>query len=335
MYEQTKEERDSLNEYYRKENINHPFIIDDLLIYLKELPEKLLLNIESFLLSDIPFNKSNLYVELEEQKKDLEYLSKVKNGLILLEKDNKDKLEQLQTKLDSWKLLSRVREFIDEQSGDLKNKEEKLIALDEYFRINRYSNNGKLWTSGYSINIKDMDNFSSFSVILPKNERKPRRDKDDIGLTNGEFINFIADQSNHCDYNFSILTEKEKQDIYLTYHDELPWNFEITCELEEEYITPMTETRLNRPEHTKPCGETFYVNEEEIFINLNDTLSRYYQLCPHCGYIVDIPKELLSEGIKKRIEERCLKDPNLFRKMYLYSELFSLDKSSTKEQRKL
>ena len=88
MYEQTKEERDSLNEYYRKENINHPFIIDDLLIYLKELPEKLLLNIESFLLSDIPFNKSNLYVELEEQKKDLEYLSKVKNGLILLEKDN-------------------------------------------------------------------------------------------------------------------------------------------------------------------------------------------------------------------------------------------------------
>ena len=54
-----------------------------------------------------------------------------------------------------------------------------------------------------------------------------------------------------------------------------------------------------------------------------------------CGFIVNIPKETLSDGIKKRIEERCSKDPNLFRKMYLYSELFSLDKSSSKEQKKL
>ena len=42
-----------------------------------------------------------------------------------------------------------------------------------------------------------------------------------------------------------------------------------------------------------------------------------------------------SKGIKKRIHDRNQKDPNLFRKMYLYSELLSLDNQSTKEQKKL
>ena len=335
MYQQTKEERDRLNKEYRKENKNHPFISNDLLIYLKELPVDLLLDLESFLLSDIPFKESTLYIELEKKKKNSEYILKVKNGLLLLEKDNKGKSDQFQTKLDSWKLLLRTREFVNEQSVDLKNKEKKLIALDEYFRINRYTNNGKLWTSGHSINFKDMDNLSSFSAILPKYERKPRRDKEDIGLRKGEFINFLANQSNHYDYNFSVLTEEEKQRIYLTYHDELPWNLEKTCELEEEYIPTLIDTRMERPKSTNPCGKTFYVDEKEIFINPNDTLYRYYQLCPHCGYIVNIPKEILSDGIKKRIEERCVNDPNLFDKMYLYSHLFSLDKHSTEGQRKM
>lgn len=334
MYQQAEEERERLNKKYRKENKHHPFISNDLLIYLKELPKELLLDLESFLLSDIPFNQSKLYIELEEKKKSPDFLNKVKIGLNLLEKDN-SKYSSLQTKLDSWKLMVRIREFINEQSGDLKNKEKKLTALDEYFRINRYSNNGKLWTSGYSINFKDMDNFLSFSAVLPKNERKPSRDKDDIGLKKGDFINYISNQANHYEYNFSVLTEQEKQDIYLTYHDELPWDLEKVCEFEEEYIPLMIETRLTRPDHTKPCGETFHVNEEEIFINPDDTLYRYFQLCPHCGYIVNIPKEALSDGIKKRIEERCSKDHNLFRKMYLYSELFSLDKTSTKEQKRL
>ena len=81
--------------------------------------------------------------------------------------------------------------------------------------------------------------------------------------------------------------------------------------------------------------KNFIIKEEEIFVNPNDKLYRYYQLCPHCGYIVNIPKEILSDGIKQRIEERCSKDDKLFRKMYLYSELFSLDKRSTNDQKKL
>lgn len=85
-----------------------------------------------------------------------------------------------------------------------------------------------------------------------------------------------------------------------------------------------------RSENTQPCGNIFYIKEKEVFVNPSKTTYRYYQLCPHCGYMVNIPKEILSEGIKKRIEDRCNKDDKLFRKKFLYSELFSLEKSSSK-----
>ena len=165
-------------------------------------------------------------------------------------------------------------------------------------------------------------------------QRKPFRDKNDIGLKNNSFISAIF-SAPYYEYNSSIFTENEKQQIYLQYHDELPCDLEIACELEEEYVKTMMETRLYRPEHTAPCGKNFIVKEEEIFVDPSDKLYRYYQLCPHCGYIVNIPKEILSEGIKQRIEDRCSKDDKLFRKMFLYSELFSLDKSSLNGQKKL
>ena len=72
-----------------------------------------------------------------------------------------------------------------------------------------------------------------------------------------------------------------------------------------------------------------------IFVDTRLKDNRYYQVCPFCGFIVNIPKEILSEGIITRIEDRCKKDKNLFRKMELYSELFSLDNISNKEQIKI
>ena len=334
MHEMTQEEREEINCRYRK-NGHASLINDTLLIYLNELSADLLLDLESFLLSDIPFNESKLYIELETKKQEPEYLDKIKEGLLLLKKDNANKEEIFQTKLDFWKLLSKVREFINEQSGDLKNKENKLTALDEYFRINRYSNDEKVWTSGYSINFKDTDNFSHYSSIISMYEKEPSREKNDIGLRSGFFISFVSDYSNHYEGNFSILTEEEKQDIYLEYHDELPWNLEKICEFEEQYPDATNDGRLKRPNHTQPCGETFYIKEEEIFVVPESNLYRYHQLCPRCGYIVNIPSEVLSDSIKQRIEERCEKDPYLFRKMYLYSELLILDKLSSKEQKKL
>ena len=61
----------------------------------------------------------------------------------------------------------------------------------------------------------------------------------------------------------------------------------------------------------------------------------FYQLCPKCGYIVNIPNELLSDKISLRIIERCSKDINLFRKMELYSELKALDLNSKIDQKRL
>ena len=72
-----------------------------------------------------------------------------------------------------------------------------------------------------------------------------------------------------------------------------------------------------------------------MFVYPKKSFYRYYQLCPHCGFIVNIPNEILTDGIKKRIEERCSKNPQLFKKMYLYSKLFKLEQSTSKEQKKL
>ena len=43
------------------------------------------------------------------------------------------------------------------------------------------------------------------------------------------------------------------------------------------------------------------IKENEIFVNPNDKLYRYYQLCPHCGFIVNIPKEILPLAILRPI----------------------------------
>ena len=232
-------------------------------------------------------------------------------------------------KLDLYEILSKVCDYIDEQSGDLKNKKSKLYVLDQYYRILRYENNGKIYTSGRKLNLHDCS-----SISIPLHDNVPSRDKKDIGVTRNSFISFIETAPYYED-NWSIFTEKEKQEIYLQYHDELPCDLEITCDIEEEYIKTMMETRLYRPEKTKPCGENFIIKEEEIFVDSNDKLYRYYQLCPHCGFIVNIPKEIMSEGIKQRIGERCNKDENLFRKMYLYSELMALDNLTKEGQRRM
>lgn len=276
---------------------------------------------EEFLLSDKKMEKSSLYQMIESKKNDKDYLEKVKQGLLLLEKDNKDE-EYFKTELDIWTILSKVSSYIEEQSGDLKNKNKKLRVIDEYYRILRYQNNGEIYTSGRKLTLHDC---KCLSVCMT--ETKPSRDKKDIGITKNNFITTITDAPYHED-NRSIFTEKEKQQVYLEYHDELPCDFEINCKLEKDNY-------LERPEHTTFCGENFILKEEEIFVTMNETSHRYYQLCPHCGFIVNVPEDILSEGIKKRIEERCSKDEKLFRKMYLYSELFGLDNNSTKEQKRM
>ena len=307
-------------------------------IYLKTLPIELLLLIEFFLLSDIKMEESSLYRFIEIHKNDNEYLKQYKKGLELLERKNQRyEYEKLKLNLDCFYLLKLLYEFISKQTGDIKNKNNKLLVIDEYIRINRYKNDGKIWTSGMYQTFNDIDNYTNYnySVIMFRNSKKFMRDKDGVGLKSSLFIKYISNMKNHYEYNCSILTEEEKQKIYLEYHDELPCDLEVKCDLEKFDTSIQCEKRLIRPDNTKPCLEFFNINEEDIFVDLNSKWHRYYQVCPHCGFIVNIPDNILSEGIKKRIEDRCKADPMLFRKMYLYSELYSLDKNAKQGQKRI
>ena len=275
--------------------------------------------LEEFLLGTDKLENSLLYIIIEDLKEDEEYLKRVEEGLKLLEKKNSNP-SYLKERLDINSVLHKIGNYIDEQSGDLENKENKLIVLDEYFRLLRYKNNGKIYTSGRHQDLHDCD-----SVSLPLQENKVARSKNDMGVEKNAFIDSIVKTQKH-EYNKSIFSEEEKQEVYVEIHKDLPFYLEITCDLEEEYIKTMIESRLIRPEETEPCYELFNIDKNKIFVNPDDKLYRYYQLCPHCGYIVNIPKEIIPEHIKLEIEERCKQDKYLFRKMYLLSELTSLEK---------
>lgn len=326
MYKQTQEELEATNKEY---NLNSKELSIYLRLNIFEQSNKNIISMfEEFLLSDIKMEDSRLYKFVESNRNNKEYLEKVKTGLSLLEEKN-SKESHFKTILSIGNILEKVGRYLDEQSGDLDNKKDKLLVIDEYYRILRYANNGKIYKSGRNLTLDE-----SWGGIIIEKRREPLRDKDDIGVVKNKFITTIT-KTPYYEYNYSIFTEEEKQEIYLQYHDELPHDLTIKCSLEEEYIETLIDSRLKRPDNTACCNKEFYINETEIFINPDDTLYRYYQLCPHCGYIVNIPKEILSDGIKKRIEERCSKDNNLFRKMFLYSELFSLDSKTPKGHRRI
>ena len=314
-------------EQEQKENkkTNQDFDFQESKIYLNiNILDGINFLFEEFLLSDKSMEKSALYKMIESKRCDKEYLEQVKVGLNLVEKLNA-RISCFKETLTIWNILNLVSSYVSEQSGDLKNKERKLCVIDEYYRIARYRNNGNMYTSGRVLNFHDTD-----SMVIPIHRRLPIREKKDIGVTENEFITTIVYAPKYKN-NMSIFTEKEKQKIYLDYHDELPCDLKITCDIGLD----CDQMKLVRPDNTECCEKEFIIKEDEIFVNPNDDIYRYYQMCPHCGYIVNIPNENLSEGIMQRIEDRCNKDLKLFRKMYLYSELFSLDNKSINGQKKL
>ena len=311
MHKQTQEE---LEEWNKKYDFDHtePSVYLDLNI----CDEQVMSLFEEFLLSDKKCEETKLYQTVKNNKHNKGYLEKVREGLELLK--TKDDIF-VSSKLDIWNLLRKTSDYIKEQSGDLENKENKLSVIDEYYRVLRYTNDGRIDPEGryHAKNLGIM----------------PYRLKEDIGVTNNEFIEAIINAPVNA--NNSIFTEDEKQKVYLRYHNEIPWNLRINCALEEECTSLLVDTRLERPKNTAACGEQFRVIESEIFVNPYDRLYRYFQICPNCGYIVHIPVNLLSNEIKERIEKRCKQDPDLFRRMYLYSELFKLEKKSYRNPKKL
>lgn len=297
---------------------------DDTFICFEEFPNEMLNKIEDLLLTNKNMEETEFYKYLEELKNNKEFLQLTEKVLISIEKRN----ERFHTnwQLTPWKLYDQVRIHISRQSGSLVNKEDKLIALDEYFRVCRYKNSEDVYTSGYEMNKKDAKGINSYEPVNKPTVIEPTRYIRDVGTKTNAFIKYLYDIRNHYRDNFSILTEDEKKSIYAELHQVLPWDFELKCELQN---IPL----FIRPNNTEPCGEIFYIKEENIFVRQNSDEYKYFYLCPKCGYMINIPNEIIPEGMKKRIDERCSYDEYLFRKMELRSELKALDyKTYNKEK---
>ena len=297
-----------------------PYIYADLnkTIGFGNLDEYFLANLESFLLSDIEMENSDLYKVIESKKNDINELSRIKNVISLIGNQEINTIDGRRYDfgsilLDDWDILLLTWSFI--KSQDIRNKvvKKELDALDLYFVMARYTNDGKVWRGG-----RYRTPYDNYNGIHPKEkthriieEAIPENSKRKSGIKPGVFINTISEYKNE---DLVFLDEEEKEKIYFSLHDEIPWNLEIECDTNS--------SELNSIEYSTPkCNKKIRVEEEKIFINPSSAQNKYLMLCPHCGRIVNVDESLLSDGVKLRIEKRCQKDPYLFRKMCLYSEL--------------
>ncbi len=291
-----------------------PYIIN-----LYNIPINVLNSLEFFLLSDLRMEDSYFYNDIESKKINKEYLLNIKNDLDLIKKEKKV------PEHSAFTVFQIIRKYIDDQVIDISNKEKKLIVLDEYFRINRYTNDAKIWISGAKILDEDIKNGIEIkNGIIFEDKRLYNRSDSDYGVTNNSFIEIISNKDNYG-VNKSFLQEKDKEKIYFTYHSEIPWHRKIYC---DDIDTNLDTLSLLRPSNTSPCGEMFYLKEDDIFVYDKSLINRFYILCPHCGYMVRVTNNMLPDEVKERIENRCMKDKDLFYKKYLYSELYSLDKKT-------
>lgn len=273
--------------------------------------------LEVSLLSDIRLEDTDFYKDFELRKQDTDFLKRAKT---IIEEDRKEYSPDITFR----QLMSQVRYYIVDQSGDLTNKEAKLIVLDEYFRIDNYTNDGKVWRSGFEFDFRDFQNVQYATARFGAKDPKPTRDKKDVGVKKNVFISTIYDWYRNEKIAL-YLSEEEKQQIYLTFHDELPWDLLINCS-NNEY----DEDKLVRPSNTEPCGKEFYIKEQEMF----EIDQSYYQRCPECGFIVHIPSEILTDGPRKRIADRMEANPYESRENILNSELQGINNKKTKELKK-
>lgn len=281
--------------------------------------------IEKMMFGDDNLEDTELYQKVMEYKEDTKYLDIVKTATTIM---NKRPLTNDITNVDiaMFNILKRVRGYIEGQDKGF-NKTRKLTILDEYFRIVRYSNDGKVWASGYELCDSDINRNLNGEAIDPfvdtRVEVTPVANRG-VGYSrfiSGFNVKKYKGAKGYVCYN---LDEEARQEIYLKLHDELPWNLEVKCEMEEPELDSMIDARLVRPDNTSPCGKSFRISEGDIFV----TRRGFYHLCGECGFIVKLPPALMSEGIQARINDRCSKDKNLFRKMELISELQALDDRS-------
>ncbi len=190
----------------------------------------------------------------------------------------------------------------------------KLDALDEYFRINRYENNSYIYTSGAVLNSSDIKNNINIRSGVIKSNILGDLIVYNTGFVKSSFIDYVSNMNNHYKENLSMLTEEEKQKIYLTYHDEIPWNSIILCNQNTIYF------------NNESCNTYFNLVEDDI-IYYNDN---YYILCPNCYNLSLINKELLSDSVKLRIKNKSLENKNIYREIFHKREYLVNEKKDKK-----
>lgn len=89
---------------------------------------------------------------------------------------------------------------------------------------------------------------------------------------------------------------------------------------------------FERPYVTSPCYDDFEIDLNKVFMDNNGNT---FQLCPHCGYMVNIPKEIFNEEDINTIIKRCNEDKTLFRRNYLVSELTALERFTPNDKKML
>lgn len=275
----------------------------------KRIPYELLMLGQKFLLSDDVAEFSELVKYVERRKNDLEFVKSL--GINEKKQVSKERL--------IWEFLNSICNLITLQEENKILRRKKLIAMNEYYKILNYQNKTGIQRHGSKlINNYLKSEKNKWYLYLG-------RMHEEADLKASKFIKMVNDKKNYDETSLGILSDKEKQDIYLEFHDELAWDTLIKCEVDKNNVDNPRKKHLLRQDINLPCEEEFYLIESKIFINPKDKNYKYYQVCPNCGYVVNIPEDMLIENVRTRIQERCLNDKYEFSRQLLSAELRSMD----------
>lgn len=162
----------------------------------------------------------------------------------------------------------------------------KQSCLEEYLRLARYRNR--------------LFEFGDDDALLPNYSLNKLTTLSLVG--SNPFLSYISK---------SKLSFDEIRSVYFYFHKEIPWDTEAVCKKSNDIIP--------RDKNSFSCGSKFYVNEDSVFSLAGEVL----QLCPKCGYLVNV-SDKVSPEVRRRIEDRDCLDKDVLRKRELLSELIKI-----------
>lgn len=303
---------------YRYLFLNAPIVLGDYLAKPKPaMATKSISNfpdILTFLLGEHSLEDTKFYQALRVYKHQDDFQKVLKRNLNLLRETS----VYYDETFSLWTVLSLSRDWLIKNMPKTVTRRQALQTLDEYFRVLRYNNDGKNYQSGYYLELEDNENDDFYYLNLKSSERvEYQLDKTYSKESPSKFIYFFSKTENNGapkqGYNF---TDSEIEKIYISLHDELPFNLFTECSFDE------VDTTLERPNNTRPCHFQFRISEENIF---TDNLGNFYQLCPNCGYITLIDETLIPDSIQDRIIARCKMNPDMGKINFITSEITNIE----------